>query len=109
MLITTGRPVPPGTEGAISAEGTAASLLGSLLMTLLMAALGLIRGGSAILLVSAVGLVATLLESLIGATLQRRLAWLTNEVVNGLQTLLAAVLALLLAPLLLPPAALPLR
>lgn len=109
VLITTGRPVPPGTEGAISAEGTAASLLGSLLMTLLMAALGLIRGGSAILLVSAVGLVATLLESLIGATLQRRLAWLTNELVNGLQTLLAAVLALLLAPLLLPPAALPLR
>ncbi len=102
VLITSGRPVPPGTEGAISAEGTAASLLGSLVMTLLMAALGVIEGGAAIGLVSAIGLVATLLESVIGATVQRRLTWLSNEMVNGLQTLAAAGLALLAAPLLLP-------
>ena len=102
VLITSGRPVPPGTEGAISAEGTAASLLGSVVMTLLMASLGLIEGAAAILLVSAIGLVATLLESVIGATLQRRFSWLSNELVNGLQTLVAAVLALLLAPLLIP-------
>lgn len=104
VLITTGRPVPPGTEGAISAEGTAASLIGSVVMTLLMAALGLIRGGAAIVLVSTIGLVATLLESVIGATVQRRWMWLSNEVVNGLQTLAAAALALLLAPLVLSPA-----
>ena len=102
VLITSGRPVPPGTEGAISAEGTAASLVGSLVMTLLMAALGLIEGGAAIALVSTIGLVATLLESVIGATVQRRLTWLSNEMVNGLQTLAAAGLALLAAPLLLP-------
>lgn len=102
VLITTGRPVPPGTEGAISVEGTAASLVGSVLMTLLIAALGLIQGRGAIALVSAIGLLATLLESVIGATLQRRLGWLSNELVNGLQTLVAALLALLLAPLLLP-------
>jgi len=30
-LITTLKPVPPGTEGAISLEGTLASLLGSAL------------------------------------------------------------------------------
>jgi uncharacterized protein (TIGR00297 family) len=104
VLITSWQAVPPGTEGAISAEGTAASLLGSLVMTLSMAALGLIEGGAAIALVSAIGLIATLLESVIGATLQRRLAWLSNELVNGLQTLVAALLALLLAPLI--PAAL---
>ena len=40
-------------------------------------------------------LVATLVESLIGATLQRRLPWLSNELVNGLQTLIAALLAML--------------
>ena len=102
VLITSGRPVPPGTEGAISAEGTAASLVGSLVMTLLMAALGLIEGGAAIALVSTIGLVATLLESVIGATVQRRVTWLSNEMVNGLQTLAAAGLALLAAPLLLP-------
>lgn len=102
VLITTGRPVPAGTEGAISLEGTAASLLGSALMTQLMAVLGLIVGGPASVLVMVVGFVATLLESVIGATLQQRLPWLSNELVNGLQTLVAAALALLLSPLLLP-------
>ena len=100
ILISNGRAVPPGTEGAISLEGTAASLLGSLLMTGGAALLGLISGLGAALLVAATGLVATLLESLIGATLQRRWGWLSNEMVNGLQTLIAAVLALLLTPLL---------
>ncbi|MFZ0408811.1 MAG: TIGR00297 family protein [Cyanobium sp.] len=95
VLITSLQAVEPGTEGAISLEGTAASLAGSALMTLVMLALGLISGWHAALLVIAVGLVATLLESLIGATLQRRLSWLSNELVNGLQTLLAAVLAML--------------
>ena len=100
VLITSGQPVPPGTEGAISAEGTAASLLGSALMAGAMALLGVIEGTPALLLVIAIGLVATLVESLIGATLQRRWAWLSNEAVNALQTLLAALLALALAPLL---------
>ena len=44
-----------------------------------------------------VGLVATLLESWIGADLQQRCSWLSNELVNAIQTLLAAVLAMLLA------------
>jgi len=99
VLISTGRSVPAGTEGAISAEGTAASLLGGLLMTLLTAALGLISGWRSIALVSGIALTATLFESLIGATLQRRFGWLSNELVNAIQTLLAAVLALLLGPL----------
>ena len=46
---------------------------------------------------------ATLIESLIGAELQPRLAWLSNEAVNGLMTLLAALLAMgLLGPSLRP-------
>jgi uncharacterized membrane protein len=36
-------------------------------------------------------------ESLIGATLQRRWLWLSNEGVNALQTLIAALLAMALA------------
>jgi len=94
-LITSLRPVPPGTEGAISLEGTAASLAGSTVMALLGLLLGLLTSGAAVLLVSVVGLVATLLESLIGATAQARYRWLSNEVVNGVQTALAAVLALI--------------
>ncbi|MFM8276969.1 MAG: TIGR00297 family protein, partial [Cyanobium sp.] len=39
-------------------------------------------------------LLATLLESVIGATAQRRWGWLSNELVNGLQTALAALLAI---------------
>lgn len=94
VLITNLRPVPPGSEGAISLEGTAASLLGSALMAGVMLALGLIRGWPLAALVSGVGLGATLAESVVGASLQRRWGWLTNEVVNGLQTLLAALLAM---------------
>jgi uncharacterized protein (TIGR00297 family) len=94
VLITSLRPVPPGTEGAVSLEGTAASLLGSGLMTLVMLALGLIAGWPTAALVVSVGLVATLIESLIGASLQHRWFWLSNEVVNGVQTLLAALLAM---------------
>ena len=66
----------------------------------LMALLGLIGSWWALGLVTAIGLVATLLESLIGATLQRRWSWMSNELVNGLQTLIAALLALGMAGLL---------
>jgi uncharacterized protein (TIGR00297 family) len=101
VLITTLRPVPPGTEGAISLEGTAASLVGGVLMTLICAGLGLLEAAGpplpVLVLVSAVALLATLIESAIGATLQRRWSWLSNEVVNGLQTAIAALLAMGLA------------
>jgi uncharacterized membrane protein len=66
-------------------------------MAVVMAGLGVIDTPSALALVTAVGLAATLVESLIGATLQRRMAWLTNEAVNALQTLVAALLAMGLA------------
>jgi uncharacterized protein (TIGR00297 family) len=95
VLITSLGAVAPGTEGAISLEGTAASLAGSGLMALVMLALGLISGWRAGVVVLVVGLLATLLESLIGATLQRRWPWLSNELVNGIQTLLAAALAII--------------
>ncbi len=104
VLITTLRPVPAGTEGAISLEGTAASAAGALLMTLICAALGLLAPRLDLLaLVVCVALLATLVESAIGATLQHRYGWLSNELVNGLQTAIAALLAmgwLLLVPLL---------
>ncbi|MCP9940972.1 DUF92 domain-containing protein [Cyanobium sp. ATX 6E8] len=118
VLITSLRPVPPGTEGAISLEGTAASLAGSGLMAALMLVLGLgavssvstssvsssaVNPGAVWLLITLVGLAATLIESLIGASAQQRWAWLSNELVNGIQTAIAALLAMALAPLLLAP------
>ena len=86
--------MPPGTEGAISLEGTAASLAGSALMALVMLELGLLQGPLLWGVVTLVGLAATLLESLIGATLQSRWGWLSNETVNALQTLIAALMAM---------------
>ncbi|MGH7999693.1 MAG: DUF92 domain-containing protein, partial [Brasilonema sp.] len=41
--------------------------------------------------------IATNLESIIGATLQSRYTWLTNEVVNILNTLIGASTAILCA------------
>ena len=94
VLITTLRRVPPGTEGAVSLEGTLASAIGSLVMTSVVVALQLVPAGPVAWLVAAVGLLATLLESLLGALLQERTPWLTNELVNAIQTVVAAVLAM---------------
>ena len=95
MLITTLRSVPPGTEGAISLAGTLASAAGSVLMTLVMWQLQLLPSISVSLVVMLIGLLATLAESLLGALAQDRFRWLSNELVNALQTLLAAVMAML--------------
>ncbi len=95
FLITSLKPVPAGTEGAVSLEGTLAGVAGSAVMALVGWGVGLITPwGIAICLVAA--LVATTLESLIGATLQTRIEWLTNEVVNGVNTTLGALLGILL-------------
>ncbi len=55
FLITTLRPVPPGTEGAISVEGTLGGLLGAALVAALGALLGL-YGATAAALVALAGL-----------------------------------------------------
>ena len=95
-LITTLRRVEPGTEGAISLEGTLASAAGSLVMSLVMWALVLVPSGRLMLLVAVVGFVATLAESVLGAIAQQRLSWMSNELVNALQTTFAALLIILL-------------
>ena len=93
-LITTLRPVPAGTEGAISVEGTLASAAGSVLMTLVLFALQLLPSLAVSVVVMLIGFVATLAESLLGALAQDRVAWLSNELVNAIQTTLAALLAI---------------
>ncbi len=95
FLITTLQPVPRGTEGAISLEGTLAGIVGSLLIAVLAWGLGMIDlygvGWCAI-----AAFIATNLESVIGATLQSQWNWLTNEVVNGINTLIGAAIAIVL-------------
>ncbi len=99
ILITSLRSVPPGTDGAISLEGTLASLLGSFFMTAVVVGLFFSEIKEFTLVIFVVGFLATLVESVVGAVLQHRLNWLTNELVNALQTSIAALLAITLGKL----------
>ena len=64
-------------------------------MTLVLLGLQLLPSLTIGVVVMLIGLVATLAESLLGALAQDRVAWLSNELVNALQTTFAAVLAML--------------
>ena len=100
FLLTTLRPVPRGTQGAVSLEGTLAGLAAALAVAGLGAAVGLYPlPGVAIVTVAA--LVATTLESLLGATLEKR-GLLDNESVNFLNTLFGALAAAALHVLAMP-------
>ena len=84
-----------GTEGAVSLEGTLAGIVGSVAIAFVGWGVGLIDlTGVAFCVVSA--FIATNLESVIGATLQSKFDWMTNEVVNGINTLIGAIVAVLL-------------
>ncbi len=96
FLITTLKPVPRGTEGAVSLEGTIAGMIASLLITAIAWALGLVPNqhpiGIVICIIAA--FIATNLESVIGATIQEKFEWLTNELVNVINTAIGAVVAI---------------
>jgi uncharacterized protein (TIGR00297 family) len=75
-LITTGRPVEPGTSGGLTASGTLAALGGAALIGLVAAGFDL-AGGRPIsrvallfLVAATAGLLGSLVDSLLGATLQ---------------------------------------
>lgn len=87
-LITTWRPVPPGTSGAITFVGTAAGVLGALLIAILSTTL--LQTGVVAILVA--GTVAMIGDSLLGATVEGRSPAVTNDVVNLLATTTGAVL-----------------
>ena len=96
-LITTFRQVPPGTDGGMTLPGTLAGAAAASLV----AAVGF---SAAVLpwrmsLVAAVaGFIGTIVDSLLGATLERR-GLLNNNSVNFLSTIAAAAIALSLAAL----------
>jgi uncharacterized protein (TIGR00297 family) len=98
FLVTTLRPVPRGTQGAVSVEGTLAGVVASALVALLGAWGGLypLSGALAVVVAAFLG---SLLESVVGATIERA-GLLDNEAVNFLNTLIGALLAAALSPLL---------
>ena len=96
FLITTLQPVARGTEGAVSLEGTLAGIVASVAIALVGWGVGLIDLFG-VLLCAIAAFIATNLESVIGATLQSKYTWLTNEVVNIFNTLIGAIAAILIA------------
>lgn len=124
-LITTGRPVAPGTSGAVTPQGTAGGLMGAAAMGAVALAVGGPVGAVAAGVVG--GLAGLTADSLLGATVQTRYrcdacgsaserrrhgcgaaarhvggpSWPDNDGVNLLATGLGAVVALGLTPLLL--------
>lgn len=105
FLITTLRPVPPGTEGAVSLEGTFGGLLGALAVGATGVAASLF-GWTAALVVAVAGLLGSLAESVLGTVAERR-GWMDNNLLNAANTAIGAIIAVLLVRALavsLPPA-----
>ena len=87
--------VPPGTSGAMSLEGTAAGIAGALGLAAIAAALRLIHG-EAIAVVAVAATIGSLVESWLGATYEDA-GILNNDMLNFLNTAVAALAALVLA------------
>ena len=100
-LISNLRPVPAGTDGAISLEGTFASLFGSFLMGFIMYKLNFMPSLLSLIIVIISGFIATLAESYFGAFFQHRISWMSNELVNFIQTSFASAFSIGVALLLL--------
>lgn len=94
-LITTLQPVPRGTEGAISLEGTTAGFVVACATAVLALSIGLISKGLDVPVVILAAMIATTAESIIGAALQKKLKW-SNEFVNFINTAIGALSALIL-------------
>ena len=95
ILSTTWRRVPPGTEGAVSVEGTGAGMGAAVGFSLLAGMVGVVPWGWAgVGSVVVAAVVANYLESVAGAVWQDSIPWLTNDVVNMIQISGAALMAM---------------
>lgn len=90
-LLTRFKPVPPGTDGAVSLLGTSAGIIAAAIVTLSgILAFGLdFRAAGTIFLAAVAGL---FFDSLLGATAERR-GFLNNDLVNFSSTLFAVLVA----------------
>ena len=119
-LITTGKEVPTGTSGAVTWRGSFAGLAGAATVGVIVLAVG--WGGGAALATVVGGVTGSLVDSIVGATLQRQqwcercgktterlvhscgtttqpaggLSWVNNDVANALSSLSGAVVGAIL-------------
>jgi uncharacterized protein (TIGR00297 family) len=95
FLVTSFGRVKPGTPGAMSLEGTAAGVVSAFALALIAVALGEIA--ATMILAIVVGATAgALVESVLGATLERP-GILNNDMLNFINTAVAAAVALAIA------------
>ena len=95
FLITSLRPVPPGTEGAVSLEGTLGGFLGGLVVAFTGMAFGL-YGAREAMLVAFAGLLGSLAESVLGTVAERK-GWMGNDLLNATNTAMGAAFVCLFA------------
>jgi uncharacterized protein (TIGR00297 family) len=91
-LISTFRPVAPGTDGGISSTGTLFGIVAALLVGWSAAGTHLIPW-LGIRVVAAAAVLGMFTDSILGALLERR-GWLTNDGVNALGTTVAGLIAI---------------
>jgi|HubBroStandDraft_4_1064222.scaffolds.fasta_scaffold03957_1 uncharacterized protein (TIGR00297 family) len=94
-MITTGQKVPPGTDGGVTIEGSVAGLAAGFVIATI-GSVGWMISPAQIWIPLAAGFAGMLIDSVIGATLQRR-GWISNQGVNFVATLAAATLAYVIA------------
>jgi uncharacterized protein (TIGR00297 family) len=90
-LITTWERVPAGTDGGVTIAGSVAGIAAGMVIATVAVVGGMIASGELWIAVAA-GFAGMLIDSLLGATLQRR-GWISNQTVNFFSTLAAAAAA----------------
>ncbi len=91
VLITTWKPVAPGIDGGVTLLGTMAALIAASVVAFPAWVLGLATIHFMVVVIAA-GFVGSLVDSLLGALLERR-GWLNNDAVNLLGTATATAIA----------------
>jgi len=95
ILLTSFRIVEPGTEGAVSLEGTLAGIIAGAFMGALAWIFWPAMGWAVFAAVTLAALLGNLIESILGATLEN-LSWVKNEMINFLNTAIGAGIGILL-------------